>query len=302
MKTKNDYHGMINSDPGAIVQKIDYRLDLVNRLIDEITSNATTNNLQQHKVITLEIAQKFLDNKYSVNLNDYQEIENEAATALAHYQGNIHIGLTRIDYSAAVSLASIKGSISFNRLTSLSDAAAKAFANHEGEILYFDGLTSISDSVAESLGQHKGKSLSLCGLKCITDSVAKFLVRHNPDLDLQGLTSLSDSISEVFSGHLGWLFLPNVTNLSDISADFLSHHMGKLSLGLTSLSDSAAESFAKHKGELLELLSVANLSDSAVKSLARYKGGLLDLSNYRPDYSNPALANFIQNPKIVFGW
>ena len=84
--------------------------------------------MNQVKVLTLELAKRFL--KDGFNIRGFTQIEDEAAEALAKYDGYLNL----------------------SGLTSLSDKAAEALANHEGT-LELSGLTSLSDKAIEALGQ-----------------------------------------------------------------------------------------------------------------------------------------------------
>jgi len=79
------------------------------------------------KILTLKIAEQFLDKGY--NLDHYTSMDDAAAQALAKHKGDLWLG----------------------GLTSLSDAAAQALAQHEGS-LELRGLTSLSDAAAQALG------------------------------------------------------------------------------------------------------------------------------------------------------
>jgi predicted DNA-binding WGR domain protein len=143
----------------------------------------------------------------------------------------------------------ITESLDLDGLTSLSDGAAQALAQHEGN-LSLDGLTSLSDAAAQALAQHEGH-LSLDGLTSLSDAAAQALAQHEGNLSLDGLTSLSDGAAQALAQHKGDLDLSGLTSLSDGAAQALAQHKGRLELnGLTSLSDAAVQALAQHKGEL----------------------------------------------------
>lgn len=131
MMHEDNYNGLIKKESGSLVKRMDNRIDLVNRLIEEISDNPTSAPLQQLKCITLEIAQNFLDGK-SVYLGAYETIDDAAATVLADH----------------------KGLLGLHGLTSLSDIAATALAAHQSMLFLF-GLTSLSDFAVLALAQHK---------------------------------------------------------------------------------------------------------------------------------------------------
>jgi len=115
------------------------------------------------KILTLEIAQKFLNRNFlkqlfggGENLMEYTSLDDAAAQALAQHDGYLDLGgLTSLSDAAAQALAQHKGDLSLDGLTSLSDAAAQALAQHQGG-LYLNGLTSLSEAAAQALAQHKG--------------------------------------------------------------------------------------------------------------------------------------------------
>ena len=72
-------------------------------------------------------------------------------------------------------------------LTTLSDEAAKALAQHKGT-LYLNGLTTLSDEAATALAQHEGRSLSLPGLTTLSDEAAKALAQYKGDLSLASIS------------------------------------------------------------------------------------------------------------------
>jgi hypothetical protein len=129
--------------------------------------------------------------------------------------------------------------VNLNRLTTLSDEAARALAQHEGW-LSLNGLTTLSDEAAKALAQHQG-ALHLNGLATLSVEVARALAQHKGRLSLDGLTTLSDEAAQALAQHKGVLFLEGLTTLSDEQAKALAQHQGLLSLnGLTTLSDQAA--------------------------------------------------------------
>jgi len=81
-------------------------------------------------------------------------------------------------------------SMDFSGFTSIDDAAAKALAQHKGE-LSLGGLTSLSDAAAKALAQHKGY-LSLGGLTSLSDVAAKALASHKGGMELSNLEEISD--------------------------------------------------------------------------------------------------------------
>jgi len=124
--------------------------------------------------LSQEIAQQFLKDEDSVNLDDFTSIEDAAAKSFSEYEGYLSLdGLTSLSDAAAESLSKHKGNLSLDGLTELSDAAAESLSKHKDE-LSLNGLTKLSDAAAESLSKHKG-SLSLDGLTELSDAAAESL-------------------------------------------------------------------------------------------------------------------------------
>jgi len=86
-------------------------------------------------VITKKIAEQFLADEESTELDEYNFIDESAAESLSQHQGEEGLYLSE--------------------LTELSDAAAKSLSKHQGE-LYLSGLSKLSDAAAKSLTKHQG--------------------------------------------------------------------------------------------------------------------------------------------------
>jgi beta-lactamase regulating signal transducer with metallopeptidase domain len=226
-------------------------------------------------------------------VNGLKKLAPDVAQALAGYSRGALIlnGLTTLSDEAAKALAQHEGSLYLYGLTTLSDDAATALAQHKSN-LYLNGLTTLSDEAAAALAQHKGLQLILDGLTTLSDEAATALAQHEGDLSLDGLTTLSDDAATALAQHEGWLSLTGLTTLSDEAAKALAQYKGYLSLdGLTTLSDEAAKALAQHKGQWLHLDGLTTLSDEAATALAQYKGGLsLDGLTTLSDEAAKALA------------
>lgn len=92
--------------------------------------------LSDVKVLTKSIVELFLDDPYSLDLDIYAVVENDAAEALSKYKG-YHLNLSG--------------------LTSISEVTAKALSKYKGSHLNLSGLTSISDAAAEALSKRNGE-------------------------------------------------------------------------------------------------------------------------------------------------
>jgi len=185
--------------------------------------------MNQVKVLTLELAERFLKEGFSIR--EFTQIEDGAAEALANHDGYL-------DLDGLTSLSDSPGHI----------ALAEKLAKQEGG-LSLDGLTSLSDKAAESIAIHHdldGK-LSLAGLTCLSNEAFNTLAGLKRRLTLKynftrGLTSLSNKAAEALANHESDLHLSGLTSLTDYAAEVLANHKGHLYLnGLTSISDKAAE-------------------------------------------------------------
>jgi len=219
------------------------------------------------KILTLEIAQKFLNDPDGESLGDYTSMDDAAAQALAQHKEILNLySLTSLSDAAAQALTQHKGPLYLHGLTSLSDAAAQALGKHKGG-LGLGGLTSLSEAAAQALAQHKG-TLNLSGLTSLSEAAAQALGKHKGTLNLNGLTSLSDAAAQALAQLKGNLGLGGLTSLSDAAAQALAQHKGTLNLsGLTSLSEAAAQALGKHKGTL-NLNGLTSLSDAAAQAVS----------------------------------
>jgi len=248
--------------------------------------------MKSPKTLTIDIAKRFIESPDSVNLQDFEIIEDEAAEVLATNKSTLHLdGLTLLSVGAAKALAQHKGDwLSLNGLTSLSEDVAVALARQQYNRdwwLTLNGLTFLSNSVAEALVKvddavqlSSDTVLEFDGLTYLPEETAKILAKHNGPLMLDGLTSLSEELAKTLALHKGQVLMLNgLTELSEKAAKALAQYKGvRLNLsGLTALSKEAAEALAQYRGRSLEMLKLANISTDAAKALAQYKGDWLDL-------------------------
>ena len=107
--------------------------------------------MSDEKVLTKEIAEQFLADEYSVDLNEFTSIEDAAAESLGKYEGDLYLdGLTEISDTAAEVLSKHEGRLSLGGLTHLSDAVVESLSNHKSE-LSFHYLEKITDQQAYKL-------------------------------------------------------------------------------------------------------------------------------------------------------
>ena len=82
----------------------------------------------------------------------------------------------------------------------LTQRSGHCLAGQTEGVLYLQGLTSLSDEAAKALANHTGQLL-LNGVTEISDE-AKALAHAN-QINLSGLTSLSDEAAEALATHMG---------------------------------------------------------------------------------------------------
>ena len=65
--------------------------------------------MKNSKILTTEIAERFLDDNDSVDLSEFTSIEDAAAQALAKHEGSLRLNqLESVSIAAAASLAKVK--------------------------------------------------------------------------------------------------------------------------------------------------------------------------------------------------
>ena len=157
-------------------------------------SAAAAKSLAQ-KVLTEEIAEKFLNDEYSGDFGEFTQLEDAAAKSLSKCESGLDLrSLISLSDAAARSLSKNEVFLILDGLNSLSDAAAKSLSKCKGE-LDLEGLTSLSDAAAESLSKHKGY-LNINGLTELSNAGAKSLSKREGELLLEGLFELSDSAAK----------------------------------------------------------------------------------------------------------
>jgi len=87
------------------------------------------------KVLTKAIAEQFVADDSSVYLDEFTDIDDEAAAILSTYQGTLGLPqLFNLTDSAAHSLSQHSGDLDLKRIENLSASAAKALAQHRGTL------------------------------------------------------------------------------------------------------------------------------------------------------------------------
>ena len=153
-------------------------------------------------------AESLSKHKGDLDLPGLTSLSDAAAESLSKHKGDLSLSsIECLSDSAAMSFSKYKGSLDLRGLTCLSDgsghiALARKLISQDGYVS-FDGLTSLSDAAAVSFARYKGP-LELCGLTSLSDAVAESLSKHSGGmLVLNALTSLSDAAVESLSKHSG---------------------------------------------------------------------------------------------------
>lgn len=281
MTPEESKQGLISINAEQLVLRMDQRLDLMDRLIEEIPDSTDRHALDNMACITLEVANRFIDDPESIDFSKYRLIDDDAAHFLSDFSWdfsfNVFAYLVCISDKSAKYIAKYPNLLDLSDLKNLSVESARALSAHSGEGgLVLDGLTNLSDAVTEALSEYNG-TLNLDGITNLSDKSAGSLAKHRGNLSLGGLRSLSDSAAECLSRHAGHsLSLYSLSHLSTRSAAAFSNYEGFLSLGnLSSLSDEAAEALSKQKGSLY--LGAESLSDSVIIALSKHQGDSLSL-------------------------
>ena len=200
-----------------------------------------------------------------------------------------------IDDDAAEVLATFKGDLILDDLTTLSDRAAEALARHVGQ-LHLDGLATLSEKAAIALIRHQGVvDVKLERLSVISPQVAEAFTKHRDEwrqraiadflyhLAVEGTVegmieevnyklAKLDSLeaAETLAKCECDLYLDHLTTLSAPIADVLAGHVGVLSLDrLTTLSDKAAKALGRHEGHV-SLDGLTTLSEEAARWLGEH--------------------------------
>jgi hypothetical protein len=128
---------------------------------------------------------------------DRLETAEAAELARTRYPLEIHMRGASIHINPTVWTA--------EQVNSISDGAAEALSNYEGDSLVI-GVSQLSDAAAKSLSGYKGQALNLPYLTELSDVAAESLAKHKGELHLASfgdLTELSDAAVESLSKHQG---------------------------------------------------------------------------------------------------
>jgi hypothetical protein len=187
-------------------------------------------------ILTLEIAEQFLEDPDSISFGCYTSIEDAAAESLSKYQGNLNLyGLTELSDAAAESLSKYQGNLYLYGLTELSDAAAESLSKHKGATLDLTGLTEFSDSAAEALAKYRGclydggliqknehddSEIGISSANVLTPEIAEQFLEDPESIELHEFTVVDEAAAEILAGYDGYL---NLSGLKEIPQEVAEH-------------------------------------------------------------------------------
>ena len=180
--------------------------------------------MSDEKVLTKDVAEQFLADEDSVDLNGFASIDDAAAEILNGYSGDLML----------------------ESMANLSVTAATFLAGHKNGDLWMDGITNLSVELATVLIQHPGR-LTFDGFQELSVELADALAARTGPLALNGIVNMTTDVAEILGGsNMTVLELFSLSSLLDAAAESLSRHKGKLELNLGWLPKSAAAILRKH--------------------------------------------------------
>ena len=164
-------------------------------------------------ILTLEIAEQFLEDPDSISFGCYTSIEDAAAESLSKYQGNLNLyGLTELSDAAAESLSKHKGAtLDLTGLTEFSDSAAEALAKYRG-CLYDGGLI--------QKNEHDDSEIGISSANVLTPEIAEQFLEDPESIELHEFTVVDEAAAEILAGYDGYL---NLSGLKEISQEVAGH-------------------------------------------------------------------------------
>ena len=131
--------------------------------------------------LTIEVAKQFLEDDRSVDLTNYDELDDDAAALLATHKDWLFLDNIRsLSYVAAKSLSKHVGWLRLTGLEAITNAVAHALGQHHGK-LDLSGITELSDPAAASLASHQGE-LVMNRLYLLSENAAAALAEKSVDL------------------------------------------------------------------------------------------------------------------------
>jgi len=172
------------ADKGStgLVRVMDRRVTIATRVLSDIASKRAprTGIGKAPRRITMEVAERFLRDEASEKLEEYTEIDLDAARSLATREwGNLNLsGLTVLDSDVARALAPFRGNgLQLSGLRHLTDAAAEAIIHCSCCELHLNGLSTLSDTVADCfVRSFGGEELYLLGLNDLSEAARDILL------------------------------------------------------------------------------------------------------------------------------
>ena len=141
---------------------------------------------EEQKVLTKEIAERYIKESGSSNLNEFTSVEPAAAKVLSTKAGHLDLsGLRNITPEIADLLATHCGGLCLDGIQDITEPIAVSLAKYSGGFLSLNGLTSLSDALATALALHKGL-LSLQGITDLSDEACAQLTRRCGFLSVSG--------------------------------------------------------------------------------------------------------------------
>ena len=229
--------------------------------------NAQNVDPARAKVLSVEQATELLKKPNSLRV-DVVDLSPEAAAILATYKGELRFeALTTLSTETATALATRSSQIDLPKVSALTPAVAKALATTKGQ-LHLSGIKELPTDVAKELAAHTGR-LAL-GVTELSDEAAAALAKHRGDLRLSGLKGLTSLVLAERLGQQEWLFLDSVTKVTPEIARAIcppenrkkfSNHV-QLYIGLTELPADVAAAIMAGRGHV-SMGSLETISDEA---------------------------------------
>ncbi len=229
--------------------------------------NAQNVDPARAKVLSVEQATALLKKPNSLRV-DVVDLSPEAAAVLATYKGELRFeALTTLSAETAAALATRPSQIDLPKVSALTPAVAKVLATTKGQ-LHLSGVKELPTDVAKELAAHTGR-LAL-GVTELSDEAAAALAKHGGDLRLSGLKGLTSLVLAERLGQQEWLFLDSVTKVTPEIARAIcppenrkkfNNHV-QLYIGLTELPADVAAAIMAGRGHV-SMGSLETISDEA---------------------------------------
>jgi hypothetical protein len=232
------------------------------------------------KVLTKEVASQFCEDDTSVDLSEYTAINDDAADELAAYAGTfLFLNVTAISDYVAKRLASRpcgEGSdLRLSQLESLSEESVISLASWPGELRF--STDRLTPQASRALGNHVGPVLGISGLQELPLEVAANLAKHRGYLSLMFRhdADLSTEALETICrrGQRLSVTANHFDEMSDSLAAAIGKCQGDIDIGCSSLTASQAEQIAGMSGRL-ELNSLDTDSEAVIAALSKHRGSL----------------------------